>query len=426
MNPVIIIPTYICASGEHAGTGVLDTYDHMTPIDRPGKLGRCLGSLRGLDPSADVVILVVSERGCEDRAVAKVRDEAAGFADDLNITVLGHREESALHTRMVQLGAGDFVDGISLTSYGAIKNLGLIYAASMGYTEAIFIGDDEIVEEPAFVEKACYGLGMLTQSGVPILIKSGYYLDRRGSYRARARRKWYDRFWNQHRGFNTWIDNAMTGPRISPSNTACGGCLALHREAFRRVSFDPWIPRGEGLDFLLNVRMYGSEIWFDNAWSLRRIPPKISKREAIRFSQDIYRWLYENRKLEFSRTQIDLLQVPTSSLMPYPGPFLESSIGFNIFMTAILRSVGRAGQRKGYFKAAMSARRAAMDYAKQNCSNYFSFQRHWPEVLALLEGDIALKGVFEHAKVEAGSGSEDGTFLSIDQTTVDDGDDAKQ
>ncbi len=400
MKPVILIPTYVCVSKERAESGVLDTYDRMTPLDRPGELPRCLDSIKCLSEPVDVAVLVVSEKGCEEQAEEKIRSMAARLASDIDISVIGISEESALHTRMLQLGVGDHADGISLTGYGAMRNLGLIYAAVMGYTEAIFIDDDEVVEDPEFVKRGCYGLGMLTQSGVPILIKSGYYLDKKGSYRASERRRWYDRFWRQHKGFNAWIDSAMTGPRISPSNTACGGCLALHREAFRRVSFDPWISRGEDLDFLLNVRMYGSEVWFDNAWHLRRLSPKNVKMEARRFSQDIFRWLYEVRKLEFSNTQIDLLQVPTQALMPYPGPFLEPSVDFSLLMTALLRSIGRSGHRRGYLKAAMSTRREAANYARENCHKYFQFQRGWPEVVAILEGDIALSGIFANARVE--------------------------
>ncbi len=399
MNPVIIIPTYACSSRSLKDESIIDTYDHMTPLERQGELARCLSSLKVLDKKVPISILVVSETGIEEQAKEKVVSEISRFANELDITVLGKSEQDYLHSRMVQLGIGDMQNGISLVGYGALRNFGLAYAAVMGYTEAIFIDDNEVIEDPEFIEKACYGLGMLTQSGVPILIKTGYYLDRRGSYKAKNKYKFVDRFWKQHEGFNQWIESAMTGPRLSPSNTACGGCLAIHREALRRVSFDPWIPRGEDLDFLLNVRMYGAEVWFDNAWCLRRLPPVSVKREAIRFRQDIFRWLYENRKLEFSATQIDLLKIPSKSLQPYPAPFLESSISFNIFMTALLRSIGISGQRKGYFSAAITARKGAKEYAKDNCTNYFSFQRRWPEAISLLEGDISIKGVFEAAKV---------------------------
>ncbi len=398
MNTVIIIPTYVSNSMTPRGAGVIDTYDHMNPISRDGELVRCLSSLRDMKIELPIAILVVAEKGAEQAAEDKIRDQAAHYPE-LNISVAAHTEEQGLHERMKNLGLGEFSSGIALSGYGASKNFGLAYAASMGYTEVIFIDDDEVVEDLDFAENACYGLGMLTQRGVPILIKSGFYIDKNGSYKSKARSNWYDRFWQQHRGFDQWIEHAMHGPRLSSSNTACGGLLAIHREAYRRVSFDPWIARGEDLDFLFNVRMYGSEIWFDNMWKIRHLPPAISKVEAKRFAQDIYRWFYEKSKLEFSATQIDLLQIQYQNLNPYPGPFMESSIKFNTFMTAILRSIGKAGQRKGYLNAAMSARRGAKTYAKDNCSNYFAFQNRWPEIITMIEQDVQLKGIFENAAV---------------------------
>lgn len=76
---------------------------------------------------------------------------------------------------------------------------------------------------------------------------------------------------------------------------------------------------------MLNLRMYGSDIWFDNQLEVKHLPPKIPS-EGVRFRQDIYRWLYEYRKLEYSRTQIDLLQIHVQDLKPYPGIFLDHDI----------------------------------------------------------------------------------------------------
>ena len=167
----------------------------------------------------------------------------------------------------------------------------------------------------------------------------------------------YNRFWQQGKAFNKWITKAMRGPRLSRSNHVCGGCLAIHKEAFKRLSFDPWVARGEDLDYMLNLRMYGSDIWFDNQWSLRHLPPA-STSEGTRFRQDIYRWLYEYRKMEYSRTQIDLMQVKPQSLEPYPGPFLEPGITKRIRITAILRSLARK-DKKAYRQAAKAARTEA-------------------------------------------------------------------
>ena len=59
-----------------------------------------------------------------------------------------------------------------------------------------------------------------------------------------------------------------------------------------------------------------------------------------RFEQDVYRWFYEVRKIEFAKTQIDLMQVAPSALDPYPGPWLEPSIHRRARLTAYLRAIG--------------------------------------------------------------------------------------
>ena len=233
-----------------------------------------------------------------------------------------------------------------------------------------------------------YGLGKLTRQGVPIVAKTGYYLNDQDSYLSKWEDKWYNRFWQQGRAFNEWITKAMRGPRLSRSNHVCGGCLAVHKEAFRRLAFDPWITRGEDLDYMLDLRMYGSDIWFDNQWVLRHLPPRTAS-EGTRFRQDIFRWLYEYRKLEYSRALIDLQQVKPASLEPYPGPFLEPGLLRRIRLTAWMRSFGRP-DKKAYRLAAKAATGAASAYAEANCAKYFEFQYVWPEAMNRLESDQLL------------------------------------
>ena len=261
-------------------------------------------------------------------------------------------------------------------------------ACALGFDAVVFLDDDEVVTDADFLRRAVYGLGKLTRKGIPILAKTGFYYNSEGSYLSKSQNKWYNRFWQQGSAFNKWIERAMHAPRLSRSNHVCGGCLALHKEAFKRLSFDPWIPRGEDLDYMLDLRMYGSDIWFDNKWSLRHLPPE-SASEGTRFRQDIYRWLYEYRKMEYSRTQIDLMQVKPSSLEPYPGPFLEPSIVRRIRITAFLRSLARP-DKKAYRKAAKAARTEAAQYAQRNCTKYFEFQFVWSELMSRIEGDQIL------------------------------------
>lgn len=397
MNPLLIIPTYVSARSQAKIAPVTETYDHMTPLQSPGELARCLKSLMHVQGVGQIAVLVVSETQVAAQAARKVRAICEQFPL-LNTIVIGQVEESLIKQRFKQLNLTGLDEAISLHGYSAMRNLGLIVAGVFGFDSVVFIDDDEVVDDSEFLVKGMYGLGKLTRRGIPILAKSGYFLDKEGSVHSKRQDRWYDRFWMQGSAFNRWIDSALRGPRLSRSNHVCGGCLALHREAYRRVCFDPWIVRGEDLDYLLNLRMYGSDIWFDNQWHLRHLPPKTPS-EGLRFRQDIYRWIYEFRKMEYSRTQIDLQQIKPSSLEPYPGPLLEPGITKRIKRTALLRSLARP-DKAAYRRAARVATSEATVYAERCCSKYFEFQFIWPEAMHRIEDDGALRdALLQHATV---------------------------
>lgn len=388
MNPLIVIPTFISGRTRKTGSTPVNTYDHPTALNQPGELPRCLKSLTKVRGLGQIAILVAADPAIEMQAADKIQAICSKFPM-LNIIIIGASEQSLIRQRMEQLNLGKIDFEVGLSGYGAIRNLGLVTANVLGFDSVVFLDDDEVIEDPDFLVKGMYGLGKLTKRGIPILVKTGYYLNSEGSFHSKSQNKWYNHYWQQGAAFNEWIDSAMRGPRLSRSNHVCGGCLALHREAFKRLSFDPWIVRGEDLDYLLNLRMYGSDIWFDNTWNLRHLPPE-TRSEGTRFRQDIFRWLYEYRKVEYSRTQIDLQQVRPSSLEPYPGPFLEPGITKRIKRTALLRSFGRP-DKSAYRKAAKAATNEATTYAQRNCAKYFEFQFIWPELMARTENDRILQ-----------------------------------
>ena len=388
MKPAVVIPTFITSARRRNETkGIVGNYDHTTNINDEGELDRCLASLECVENLGLVILLVAADRSLEAEALAKVRKTAAAHRQ-LSTLVIGSTELALVRQRMEQLGITNVNQQIGLRGYGAVRNLGLVIANTLGFDAVIFLDDDEVIDDPDFMRKAAYGLGKLTKKGVPILAKTGYYINDQGSYYSKWEDRWYNRFWQQGSAFNDWIRHAMAGPRLSRSNHVCGGCLAIHKEAFRRLAFDPWIPRGEDLDYMLDLRMYGSDIWFDNQWQLRHLPPK-TKHEGARFHQDIFRWLYEHAKLEYSYSLIDLLRITPQSLKPYPGPFLERGLSRRIAITAFLRSLVRP-DKKAYRRAAKEALGEARRYAEQNCANYFEFQRTWPQIMERMDSDRTL------------------------------------
>lgn len=402
MNPAVIIPTFHTTPAKRRGQAS-SLYDHPTPVNEKGDLPRCLESLGKVKGLGQVIILVAVEGGVEAEAARKVQAIADSFPQ-MHTLVIAQQEAEIVRRRLEQLGFGDQSDAIGLSGYAAVRNLGLVVAEVLGFDSVVFIDDDEVIEDEAFLQKAMYGLGKLTKKGIPILAKSGFYFNSEGTYHSKSQNRWYNHWWQQGRAFNAWIDKAMAGPRLSRSNHVCGGCLALHRETYRRLSFDPWIMRGEDLDYLLNLRMYGSDIWFDNQWSLVHLPPR-DRHEGHRFYRDIFRWVYEYHKIEFSRAQIDLLQIKPTSLMPYPGPFLEPGITKRIKRTAFLRSLARP-DKKAYREGAKVATGAAVDYAQVNCTKYFEFQYTWGDIMARMESDGGLRSALVTAAIARQRGEE--------------------
>jgi hypothetical protein len=233
---------------------------------------------------------------------------------------------------------------------------------------------------------------MKTPDGKVVLAKTGYYIDARGRHDIDDQAHWYDAFWRLSEDFNRAMTAVDQPPRVKPSNLAFGGCLALHRDMYCNVSFDPWVLRGEDVDYVINARMHGGDVYLDADWRIAHLPPE-PESPALRFRQDVYRFIYEHRKLEFSRSQIDLRRVSAPSLRPFPGDFVGGSVAWRAAATAVLRAL--AGQERGiYFSVARAAFTGAAAYARRNCDNYFAFQRQWPIMMERLWEDVALGSLF--------------------------------
>lgn len=194
MNPVVVIPTFIYPRRHRGGADVVAAYDHPTAPNQPGELGRCLESLAKVEGLGLVVILVSADVSIETQAAEKVQAIASAHPE-VTTLVIGASELALIEQRMAQLNIARLDKEIGLSGYGAIRNLGLVVANVLGFDAVVFMDDDEVVDDPQFLAKAMYGLGKLTRQGVPIVAKTGYYLNDEGSYLSKWEDKWYNRFW---------------------------------------------------------------------------------------------------------------------------------------------------------------------------------------------------------------------------------------
>lgn len=392
MATCVVIPTFWTRRGGRSSDRLINVYDHPTSIDGDSPLPDCLRSLEAVRDVDKVIVLVATtDASIAHEAEDRVREIVDEFPS-LDTMVFGPAELGSLHRRLEQLEFSDMVSGVSLTGYGAVRNTGLIVAATLGADVCVFVDDDETITDPDFLHTAVEGLGMKTPDGKVLFAKTGYYVDAMGGHHIKDDAHWSDSFWRQNDDYNKAMGAVNAPPRVKPTNMAFGGCLALHRDMYTNVSFDPWVLRGEDCDYVINARMHGGDVFLDGAWSVEHRPPT-GPSEALQFRQDVYRFIYEHRKLEFAKSQIDLRRVSAASLRPYPGDFVGATVSWRAFGTAILRALsGR--EPRAHLAIARAVFTDAAAYARRNCDNYFAFQRRWPLLMERLWEDVALGSLF--------------------------------
>lgn len=383
MNPVVVIPSYWAEKDEPAEIGRIGAYDHATPIAKPvPELETCLASLDKVRGVLRVIVLLVAPSSCEAAARARV-DGICRMHPTLNALVVGQEEASVVSGVVEDVAPRLDHESVSLRGYGAIRNMGLAVAAILNHDVVVFLDDDEIALDENFLVDAVYGLGLATRQGLPIVAKSGCFLNEKGSPYARVERpSLRDRWWSKRMEFNQWMHRALSGTRISRSNHVCGGCFAVSARAFTRVGFDPAITRGEDLDYLFNLRMQGIDVWFDSAWRVRHLPPPIPSR-AARFLQDVYRWEYEVEKIAAGNARIGNRQIRAEALRPYPSEWISPSVRRRIALTSLARAI-LGPERSAYLGIFLLGRLRARAWAQAHASSYFAFQTHWPQIMATL------------------------------------------
>ena len=396
MNPAIIIPTYWAEGDQPGALGERGVYDYTTPIDKPlPELELCLSSLEKVRGVIRVIVLVVAPPSCAEAARARVTAICCTHPA-LNPLVVGEQEAAHIERAVARLARHVAGETVSLRGYGAIKNMGLAVAAVFGHDVAVFLDDDEVVLDENFLVNAVFGLGSLTRQNLKILAKSGFFVDPHDSPYAEPTEAWSERYWSKAAEFNKVMERAQTSQnRITRSNHLCGGCCALHAAAFSKVPFDPYITRGEDLDYVLNLRAAGLDVWFDNQWFVRSQPPEEMASVPSLFMQDVHRWLYEYRKLGAMNARRDLRVITPESLMPYPAPWLSQGVRRRVFRTALRRFVA-GPHRLAYLRILTRGRYEADRFARSASSRYLSFAMVWPGIVAALWEDPLIQGAILH------------------------------
>ncbi len=323
MKSVIVIPTYHSRVKSHKEDLV---YDHPTPLDEVGTLGRLLASLAVLKGS-DLCVIVIScptNQSIGKEVKNKIDKIIEPYKKNYKILHFSYPDLLKFHKLVNKKRRYEYISYLSLEGYSNIRNMCLILTHILNADISILIDDDEVFEDPYFIKKALEFIGKDEILGI-----AGFYLQSHGGYKFTRRKEWWKICWDNTGAMNKAFGIIDNPPRLKDTPFVFGGNMVIHKNMFTRVSFDPYISRGEDIDFLCNAKSKGFKFLLDNKLSIKHLPPKGQNPLWLKMREDIKRFIYMRFKLK-------KIGYPIKNTMPYPGYFLTNSLHFKIVVTNIV------------------------------------------------------------------------------------------
>ena len=408
MKTVMVIPTYWAresATGWQPGDAV---YDHPTPIDQEGTLREALDSLAVLE-SNDFSLLILAcatTPEIEEAVEERVSEIVQASKRPVDTYVVSHSHLRDLQAVIAESGNEELADILSLTGYANIRNMCLFVPYVLGAEVVVLIDDDEIFDDPQFMEKAGEFIGRRFM-GQTIDGVAGYYVNSSGSYYDDVPDEihwmtYWDRFGSKREAFDQVIPGE---PRLKLTPFAFGGCMVIHRSLFRSVPFDPRIARGEDTDYVINARMFGFDFFLDNELHIQHRPPEKTHPTWRRFREDIFRLLYTKAKIDGQTPETNMTIISAEDFDPYPGEFLKDTLEDKILKSNLILALDylandRIEEARETIRNIWLANTAAIP-GENPFRGYLKFQQRWRALRKLTYRELheALHSVIDKSRL---------------------------
>jgi hypothetical protein len=389
-NVWITIPTYWGNQGRDGNPAIVD-FDHPSSLDTEGTLGRTLESLKILkDDFTLLLIIAVTHNEFAHLALEKVKAIVKKFTAVFPVFLVSHKNLGSINEAL-----NDPI--LSLDSYGNIRNVQLTIPYIMGADIVVGIDDDEVIEDPGFLGKVKKYIGK-KYMGEVIAGMAGPYFDQTGNYRisgAQELKSSGNIFIMKNYYMDEALKNVMSQKKeIIKSNVAFGGNMSFFRKTIRKVCHDPYIPRGEDYDYVINARMKGLNFFFQPGMSIVHLPPDSTDSQAgdsvCKMLADIKRFIYLRKKMNFLSREYKEEVFDSDYLLPYPGIYLGEGLD--------LESQAKEALRILYPEYCDNhppeiVVKEAVRVADKKVQEFYLYRAKWERMMEFIDQSIILKEV---------------------------------
>ena len=339
MRTIVVIPTYWGRKKEIGFKEGDIVYDHATPIDENGTLGRTLESMKILKKKNFKLVILIcpTNNEIEQQAEEQVRKIVKGIKLDAETYLftqdtLNKIKQFCKNSKLKE----DILSLLSLQGYSNVRNMCIFSSQILNSEITVLIDDDEVIENPDFMDIAREFIGKRIY-GETVYGVAGYYLNKYGNYYDDVNMEPWMTYWNRFGSKSKAFDKIIgSSPRLKQTPFVFGGAMVFHKNLYQTVPFDPQIRRGEDIDYLINAKMFGFNFFLDNKLSIKHLPPKKTHPVWKSTREDIYRFIYEKSKIDSQYEVSNMQMVSAKDFFPYPGEFLTDEIEDKIFKTNLL------------------------------------------------------------------------------------------
>ena len=381
----VVIPTYWQGKKSRKSHPDDLVFDHPTFLDGDDTLSASLESLSRTESPRSFRVLVLSSAvhpSLEDEVIVAVDRIIERFKDRLQVGHFHARRLEEVQQRLVALGFPK--DFLTLGGYASIRNCQLAIPAILGSEVIAAIDDDELVERD-YPSRVLEHVGKPGMDGIA------------GRYRYEGGKTLvHDRFaktenpslFQRKQAYQNEVYRKIedSQERITDTSIVLGGNMVFSKKLFMHVSFDPFVRRGEDIDYMVNSMMANFQWKCDKTLMIDHYPPAC--KETNKLQEDVMRFLYERAKIEKSETREGITSVKARQLGPYPGNFLKDDLEEEALK--VLRDRPKDIAQEPWFLSPEEVIKRGLALGDK-VDEFFEYAELWPKVMEELCGDEEVK-----------------------------------